>query len=237
MKNNFSTKILVFAKKIKAINLLGGKCLKCGNDNIFSLCFHHINPKEKEIKITDLFHRNWNRIEYEVKKCELMCQNCHQELHDDLKNETRRNNKFLYLEYIGQKECDKCGYDKCESNLTFHHLKDKKFQISKKNGNFNSLEDIKKIIKEELDKCEILCRNCHQIQHSNVKFFNDNIDLINEKVKNFKMKQSKLNRNLIKKLYFEDKMKQINIAKYLNASKGTICDIIKKMKIEQKILL
>lgn len=44
-----SSKILKFAKKIKCINILGGKCKNCGDDNIFHLTFHHLFDKEFEI--------------------------------------------------------------------------------------------------------------------------------------------------------------------------------------------
>lgn len=65
--------------KQKAISLLGGKCNKCG----FSGCidvfqFHHLNPKEKDQDMCKLFGKEWgNKIDAELKKCELLCANCH----------------------------------------------------------------------------------------------------------------------------------------------------------------
>lgn len=55
---------------------------------------------------------------------------------------------------------------------------------------------------------------------------------IDDKVKNYKEKQSKINRDLVIKMYNEG-IKQINIAKYFSASNGTISDIIKKYKLEE----
>ena len=46
--------IRTWALKIKAINILGGKCETCGNNNIFHLEFHHIIPSEKEYKINNI---------------------------------------------------------------------------------------------------------------------------------------------------------------------------------------
>ena len=51
-------------------------------------------------------------------------------------------------------------YDKCMSALEFHHLdpKEKDFSIS---TNIKSLD----LIKKELDKCILLCANCHREEH------------------------------------------------------------------------
>lgn len=45
------SKILRYAKKLKSINYLGGKCKKCGESNISKLTFHHINTYEKNSNI------------------------------------------------------------------------------------------------------------------------------------------------------------------------------------------
>ena len=54
--------------------------------------------------------------------------------------------------------CIKCGYNKCKRALTFHHRdpKSKKFQISHKVGRIAWEK-----MREELDKCDLLCANCH----------------------------------------------------------------------------
>ena len=69
--------------------------------------------------------------------------------------------KVMAVEYKGGK-CIKCGYDKCIAALEFHHLDENKkdFSISKK-GHCKSWESVKK----ELDKCVILCANCHRELH------------------------------------------------------------------------
>ncbi len=74
-----------------------------------------------------------------------------------------RNCKKLCVDYKGGK-CEFCGYNKSLGALQFHHLdpSQKEFQISGK-SNFN-----KKIMKE-LDKCILLCANCHfEIHYMNV---------------------------------------------------------------------
>lgn len=49
-KKRISTKILQWAKKVKVIEILGGKCEHCGNYNIFHLTFHHTDSTEKEYR-------------------------------------------------------------------------------------------------------------------------------------------------------------------------------------------
>lgn len=75
-------------------------------------------------------------------------------------SEKRRNNKLELIKYKGGK-CEICGYDKCIAALEFHHIdpKTKKFGIS--NGNIKSL----RILKQEADKCLLLCNRCHTELH------------------------------------------------------------------------
>ena len=66
--------------------------------------------------------------------------------------------------YMGGK-CQKCGYSKCYDALEFHHLDPKKkdFQLSAlKNYSLNAL-------KKELDKCIMLCANCHREEHARLR--------------------------------------------------------------------
>lgn len=70
-------------KKEFAVKLFGGKCQKCGYDRcIHSLAFHHVENKENNISI--LHTASWKRYLDELKKCVLICCNCHNELHGNL---------------------------------------------------------------------------------------------------------------------------------------------------------
>jgi hypothetical protein len=71
----------------------------------------------------------------------------------------RRTIKLKAVEYKGG-NCQKCGYNKCVEALDFHHLnpREKDFTIS---GNAGKWENIK----NELDKCILLCKNCHAEHH------------------------------------------------------------------------
>lgn len=73
--------------------------------------------------------------------------------------------KHKLIEYKGGK-CQKCGYNKCEGALQFHHLnpKEKTFTIAQQNLSVHfPIENFYK----EIDKCILLCANCHAEMHYN----------------------------------------------------------------------
>jgi hypothetical protein len=79
-------------RKLLFIEEFGGSCTKCGyNKNISALEFHHVEPSDKlfTLDLRNLSNRNIDIIRTELKKCVLLCSNCHQELHYphlDMKN-------------------------------------------------------------------------------------------------------------------------------------------------------
>lgn len=227
-----SEKILNYAKKIKSINYLGGKCIKCKEDNILVLTFHHINPTEKEFSYNDYKSYRWSILKNELDKCEILCHNCHREFHHNKNNlkygDSRRRNKNIYLEYSGS-FCKECGYDKCPASLTFHHRDSniKDFSIGSIGNKFDSIYNLSEKIKNELDKCDVLCANCHVLKHTDVEFFESNKDDIYKKEKTYKEIIRKINREDIYEMYKKG-MKQIDISRYYGSSKSTISKIIKK---------
>lgn len=81
-----------------------------------------------------------------------LCDSCHVRIR-------RYRAKIAAIEYKGGK-CDECNFAKHPAAMQFHHLKDKHFTLSK---NFNKSWDV---IKKELDKCQLLCSNCHSVKIS-----------------------------------------------------------------------
>ncbi|MAH03611.1 hypothetical protein CMI39_02380 [Candidatus Pacearchaeota archaeon] len=73
--------------RLKAINFVGGKCIKCGyNKYPEVLEFHHIDSSKKDFNVSSKGHcRSWKRVSEEIKKCNLFCANCHREIHVELK--------------------------------------------------------------------------------------------------------------------------------------------------------
>ena len=85
------------------------------------------------------------------------CRACWNEI--TIRNQQRV--KRLCVEYKGG-ACNSCGYKKCIGALEFHHMDPsiKEFQLSSSaRSAFNDR------VKQELDKCILLCSNCHREQH------------------------------------------------------------------------
>ena len=74
----------------------------------------------------------------------------------------RKRTKKKLIEYKGGK-CELCGYNKCDSALQFHHKDhtEKYFSISGRSLSFDRL-------KEEVDKCMLVCSNCHAEIHEKI---------------------------------------------------------------------
>lgn len=64
------------------------------------------------------------------------------------------------VDYLGGR-CALCGYDRCIKAMTFHHRDPaaKEFTVSQ------MLDRAWDILRAELDKCDLLCFNCHMEEH------------------------------------------------------------------------
>ena len=72
--------------KKQCIEYKGGRCDKCGYDkSLGALEFHHVNPKEKKYQIGYGIARTWDleKMKPELDKCQLVCSNCHKEIHHE----------------------------------------------------------------------------------------------------------------------------------------------------------
>ena len=76
-------------RKEKYMALLGGKCQVCGYDKYYGVLeFHHKDPSTKSelLNKQTLIQYNDTFIKEELKKCILVCSNCHREIHAGLIN-------------------------------------------------------------------------------------------------------------------------------------------------------
>jgi len=69
--------------------------------------------------------------------------------------------KQTAIEYKGGK-CCKCGYNKYIGALEFHHTNPKEKEFDWKTIRLVSKDKFYK----ELDKCILLCANCHREEHA-----------------------------------------------------------------------
>jgi len=70
------------ALKMRMVEFAGGCCTRCGfNRSFVALDFHHIDPQSKSFPLSSGYCYSWDRVVEEMNKCELLCANCHRELH------------------------------------------------------------------------------------------------------------------------------------------------------------
>lgn len=85
-------------------------------------------------------------------------------------NRNRFRRRTEYKKMFGGK-CCLCGYDKCLDALQFHHKdpSQKDFEIS--DFIFGRLSNVSdQDVRNELDKCMLVCSNCHCELHSKNDF-------------------------------------------------------------------
>jgi hypothetical protein len=75
--------------------------------------------------------------------------------------ERQRALKRRAIEYKGVR-CSRCGYDRCDGALEFHHTNPRRKDVNISHLRHTTFE---KII-AELDKCVLLCANCHREEHA-----------------------------------------------------------------------
>ena len=104
--------------KERIIKAFGGGCGVCGyNKCNEALELHHIDPKTKELKLSSLKANinNWDLIVKELRKCALLCSNCHKEIHSSIITLPKNVQKFneYYADYEAHKLWKKIDMDKC----------------------------------------------------------------------------------------------------------------------------
>lgn len=143
-------------------------CVVCGEDNRICLSFHHTRG-EKIAGISQMVSKHYSieDIDNEIKKCDVLCHNCHMMTHyipiESTKLSKPHARNLVYRnDYLSTHHCVDCGESRIPV-LHFHHInsQEKSNGISRMTRNA-SLEKLK----IEISKCEVLCANCHTIRHS-----------------------------------------------------------------------
>jgi hypothetical protein len=96
-----NTRVRRFRAKLRAIELLGGACKNCGWMGLpAGFDFHHVDG-EKEFGIGMVSNKSWSVIEAELKKCVLLCRNCHAIHHSKHDDELLARELSLYGKLFG----------------------------------------------------------------------------------------------------------------------------------------
>tara|TARA_R110000823_G_scaffold239366_1_gene364586 strand:+ start:59 stop:622 length:564 start_codon:yes stop_codon:yes gene_type:complete len=115
--------------KERLVKAFGGVCACCEiNGPSCIMDFHHLDPDEKEFGFGAIRAniKSWGKIAKEVRKCVMLCANCHRKHHAGLLNippEARRFDEsyanYKDLERQEKKDsCPICGKEKSIHNIT-----------------------------------------------------------------------------------------------------------------------
>lgn len=111
--------------KNRIVESMGGKCVCCGYSKCHdALDLHHLDPDEKEIGLAGIRAnpKKWTTIVKELRKCVLVCNRCHKEIHAGItevpKDVTRFDENFIEYKVIEKSHCPMCGKEKKRWNKT-----------------------------------------------------------------------------------------------------------------------
>ena len=143
-------------KILRKNNMLGGPIKELTNEliqkiqNRYNEC-HNIKIVAKEFGIS-----------YQRLKGKIIMREIKHTPRKELEKSYYKRIKEKLIKYKGGK-CQICGYDRCTSALEFHHIDplQKDFTIS---GGTKSFENLK----PEVDKCILVCSNCHREIHAGI---------------------------------------------------------------------
>lgn len=116
------------------------------------------NYMEEVPSHVEMSQKEWEKLSYHG-------QYYRAEKRREIKRKTRRKRRKKKREWLdkvkGTKSCQKCGEDESVC-LDFHHKEAKDFELSQAVNRDKSYEDIK----NEIEKCVVLCANCHRKHHA-----------------------------------------------------------------------
>jgi hypothetical protein len=159
-------------RKLELIELNGGCCKKCGyNKNIASFEFHHRDPTQKEyqLDLRKLSNTSMVKLMSEVEKCDLLCANCHREVHSP---DLNMNNVKLLIKEIdesvvlvkepGKPKCLDCG---CEINYTHTRC----VKCNSNNRRKVVRPDVNTLLNEIKDYSQEWCANKYGVSRSSIR--------------------------------------------------------------------
>lgn len=145
-------------KEIQTTHLTNGSIKSCGCLANNNSTFSDLTEERECILCKEKFIPNNSLRKY--------CYNCSPIglSSADRQRHSKRILKHKLIQYKGGK-CQKCGYDKCEGALQFHHRDPKEKEFTLSQVNLNNTNFSIDIMYKEVDKCDLLCANCHAEIH------------------------------------------------------------------------
>lgn len=145
--------------KDRMVESMGGMCQCCGyNKTPKALAFHHIDPNEKDMGFGDTRAnpKSWIKIIEELKKCILVCHNCHSEIHDGIRQLPKKYAKFneAYSDYKKIIEYDNCPICKSDKPVKQKFCSHKCAQTNKRKVNWDEIDLIDLLSKYSISELE-----------------------------------------------------------------------------------
>lgn len=130
--------------KERMVEAMGGKCQCCGyNKCLQALAFHHIDPTVKELTFGSLRAnpKRWDSIIDELKKCVLVCHNCHSEIHAGTRELPKQYATFNeeYASFRKIQEYDSCPVCSKDKPITNSFCSSKCASTNRKKVNWNNI--------------------------------------------------------------------------------------------------
>lgn len=145
--------------KSKMVEAMGGKCQCCGYDRCKeSLAFHHIDPKQKDIGLGAIRAnpQSWKKIVDELKKCILVCHNCHSEIHAGIREIPENYSVFNddFSDWKKIEELDLCPVCHTKKSAKQKYCGHKCAQTNRRKVNWDSIDLIKLLETHSISELE-----------------------------------------------------------------------------------
>lgn len=155
-------------------------CQSCGIDDPACLDLHHVEEEQKVKAIGKMITAGFGKdaLRQEIDKCEVLCANCHKLHHwngpPTAPEYSDESNRFQVRRWIHRYKLESGGCSRCSewrpACLEFHHFsEDKHASIGKLVSDRRPLGDIR----SEVEKCVLLCANCHRKEHFEIPHARD----------------------------------------------------------------
>ena len=153
--------------KQRIVQSFENKCGVCGyNKCNDSLDLHHVDPSKKEFSISKIRANpaSWTKIVNELRKCILVCANCHREIHNGItkipENIIKFNEDFSDYKKTQEEDRKEKLYNECPvcKKLKFHTQKSCSYQCAAKLArkyNWDQVDLKKLYIDEKMNMSQI----------------------------------------------------------------------------------
>jgi len=134
-------------RKVAAIKIKGGRCQICGyNKNLAALCFHHKRDKSIRLDSRSFANNSAKAVMAELKKCDLLCTNCHLELHNPQLDSNSKPidlviSQHEFIEILANRRRPKRKINRC-SDCKINRCSDCGTNISRQANNCSACQNI-----------------------------------------------------------------------------------------------